>query len=132
MPQKKLAEQLLNTRPHAAEASEELNKAADAFCEGYKAFISDNKTERECCAAAVTMAEEAGYVSLASRIESGEPLRPGGADGADGVGAQPLQQRRHRLRRRGFRPAARHHQAAHSQGRSHGAGRHSEARRLRP
>ena len=47
------------------------------LCEGYKAFISDNKTERECCAAAVTMAEEAGYVSLASRIESGEPLRPG-------------------------------------------------------
>ena len=47
------------------------------LCEGYKAFISDNKTERECCAAAVTMAEEAGYASLASRIESGEPLVPG-------------------------------------------------------
>ena len=47
------------------------------LCEGYKAFISDNKTERECCAASVTMAEEAGYVSLASRIEAGEPLKPG-------------------------------------------------------
>ena len=47
------------------------------LCEGYKAFISDNKTERECCAASVTMAEEAGYVSLASRIEAGEPLRAG-------------------------------------------------------
>ena len=47
------------------------------LCEGYKAFISDNKTERECCAAAVTMAEEAGYVNLAGRIEAGEPLRPG-------------------------------------------------------
>ena len=47
------------------------------LCEGYKAFISDNKTERECCATAVTMAEEAGYASLASRIESGEPLVPG-------------------------------------------------------
>ena len=47
------------------------------LCEGYKAFISDNKTERECCAAAVTMAEEAGYVNLASRIEAGEALRPG-------------------------------------------------------
>ena len=34
------------------------------LCEGYKAFISDNKTERECCAASVAMAEEAGYVSL--------------------------------------------------------------------
>ena len=47
------------------------------LCEGYKAFISDNKTERECCAASVAMAEEAGYVSLASRIASGEPLRAG-------------------------------------------------------
>lgn len=47
------------------------------LCEGYKAFISDNKTERECCAASVAMAEEAGYVSLASRVASGEPLKPG-------------------------------------------------------
>ena len=47
------------------------------LCEGYKAFISDNKTERECCAASVAMAEEAGYVSLASRVEAGEPLKPG-------------------------------------------------------
>ena len=47
------------------------------ICEGYKAFISDNKTERECCAASVAMAEEAGYVSLASRIASGEPLKAG-------------------------------------------------------
>ena len=47
------------------------------LCEGYKAFISDNKTERECCAAAVSMAEEAGYANLADRIASGEPLRPG-------------------------------------------------------
>lgn len=47
------------------------------LCEGYKAFISDNKTERECCTASVAMAEEAGYVSLRSRIEAGEPLKPG-------------------------------------------------------
>ncbi len=47
------------------------------LCEGYKAFISDNKTERECCAASVAMAEEAGYVSLQGRIASGEPLKPG-------------------------------------------------------
>ena len=47
------------------------------LCEGYKAFISDNKTERECCTASVAMAEEAGYVSLKSRIEAGEPLKPG-------------------------------------------------------
>ncbi len=47
------------------------------LCEGYKAFISDNKTERECCAASAAMAEEAGYVSLQSRIASGESLKPG-------------------------------------------------------
>ena len=47
------------------------------LCEGYKAFISENKTERECVAAAVSLAEEAGYVSLADRIASGEPLKAG-------------------------------------------------------
>lgn len=47
------------------------------LCEGYKAYISDNKTERECCSAAVSMAEEAGYASLESRLETGEPLRAG-------------------------------------------------------
>ena len=43
----KLAEQLLYTRPHAAEAGEELNKAADEFCEGYKAFLDNGKTVRD-------------------------------------------------------------------------------------
>ena len=47
------------------------------LCEGYKSFISDNKTERECVAASVRMAEEAGYVNLAERVASGEPLKPG-------------------------------------------------------
>ena len=47
------------------------------LCEGYKSFISDNKTERECCAAAVDMAREAGYVDLADKIAAGEALKPG-------------------------------------------------------
>lgn len=47
------------------------------LCEGYKAYISDNKTERECCAAAVSLAEEAGYVDLAAKIAAGEALKPG-------------------------------------------------------
>lgn len=47
------------------------------LCEGYKAFISDNKTERECCAASVSLAEEAGYVNLADKISAGEALKPG-------------------------------------------------------
>jgi aspartyl aminopeptidase len=41
-------------------------QAADAmaFAEQYRTFISENKTERECVAAAVKRAEAAGYVSL--------------------------------------------------------------------
>ena len=54
----KLAEQLLYTRPHAAEASEELNKAADEFCEGYKAFLDNGKTERDVTTYTVKLLEE--------------------------------------------------------------------------
>ena len=65
-------------RPNAwKEYTEEQLDQLHYLCEGYKAFISENKTERECCAAAVAMAEEAGYVSLESRIEAGERLVPG-------------------------------------------------------
>lgn len=65
-------------RPNAwKEYTEEQLDQLHYLCEGYKAFISENKTERECCAAAVTMAEEAGYVSLQSRIEAGKRLVPG-------------------------------------------------------
>ena len=48
-----------------------------AFSEGYKNFISLNKTERECCAAAIQMAKEAGYVSLGSCVAEGRRLKPG-------------------------------------------------------
>ena len=58
----KLAEQLLYTRPHAAEAGEELNKAADEFCEGYKAFLDNGKTERDVTTYTVKLLEENGYV----------------------------------------------------------------------
>lgn len=65
-------------RPNAwKEYTEEQLDQLHYLCEGYKAFISENKTERECCAAAVVMAEEAGYVSLQSRIEAGKRLVPG-------------------------------------------------------
>ncbi|WP_273446433.1 aminopeptidase [Thermophilibacter provencensis] len=65
-------------RPNAwKDYTEEQLDQLHYLCEGYKAFISENKTERECCAAAVAMAEEAGYVSLQSRIEAGKRLVPG-------------------------------------------------------
>ena len=60
-------------KDYTAEQLDELHY----LCEGYKAYISDNKTERECCAAAVSLAEEAGYVNLAAKIAAGEALKPG-------------------------------------------------------
>ena len=65
-------------RPNAwKEYGAEQLDALHYLCEGYKSFISDNKTERECCAASIQMAEEAGYANLAERIASGEPLKAG-------------------------------------------------------
>ena len=65
-------------RPNAWKAyGEEQLADLNRICEDYKSFISKNKTERECCAAAVELARAAGYVDLADRIASGEPLRPG-------------------------------------------------------
>jgi len=49
----------------------------NAFCEGYRGFISQNKTERECCGAAESLAREAGYVSLDEAVAAGTPLVPG-------------------------------------------------------
>ena len=60
-------------KDYTAEQLDELHY----LCEGYKAYISDNKTERECCAAAVSLAKEAGYVDLAAKIAAGEALKPG-------------------------------------------------------
>ena len=36
----------------------------DSVSKGYIDFISECKTERECIARAITMAEEAGYINL--------------------------------------------------------------------
>ena len=43
----------------------------------YIDFISDNKTERECAAAAIAAAEDAGYDSLADCIAADTPVGPG-------------------------------------------------------
>ena len=47
------------------------------FCEGYKAFITECKTERECTAAIRTRAEELGYEDLDVLIREGRKLQPG-------------------------------------------------------
>lgn len=56
-----LKEQLFWEFPHIGKEAPEQKEEAMAFCEGYKAFLNEGKTERECVAAAVRMLEAAGY-----------------------------------------------------------------------
>lgn len=49
----------------------------EAFSHDYAAFISQNKTERECVSAAISLAEAAGYRDLADVIATRSPLEPG-------------------------------------------------------
>ena len=44
-------------------------KEAFAFAEGYKKFLDQGKTERECVDQLVNMAEEEGFVELTSLLE---------------------------------------------------------------
>lgn len=46
----------------------------EALAVDYIDFISENKTERECAAAAIAAAEDAGYDSLADCIAAGTPV----------------------------------------------------------
>ena len=60
----KLQEELTWKFPSVAlEAPERVKEAYD-FCEPYKAFLSEAKTERECVAKAETMLKEAGYTEF--------------------------------------------------------------------
>lgn len=49
----------------------------EALAVDYIDFISENKTERECAAAAIAAAEDASYDSLADCIAAGTPVGPG-------------------------------------------------------
>lgn len=57
----------------AKENSEELNK----ICDMYKKCLDEGKTERECVALSVKMAEEKGYRELYGVLEKGEKLKAG-------------------------------------------------------
>ena len=48
-----------------------------ALADDYIEFISANKTERECAAAAIALAEQAGYESLDEAVRANKPLEPG-------------------------------------------------------
>ncbi|MFS8501267.1 MAG: aminopeptidase [Caldicoprobacter sp.] len=48
-----------------------------SFCEGYKAFMSKCKTERECVKEFIALAENHGYRNLEEIMARGEKLKPG-------------------------------------------------------
>jgi len=52
-------------------------KALEAFCEDYRKFISECKTERECTDYVVADLENAGFVPLSERMKGNDLLRPG-------------------------------------------------------
>lgn len=47
------------------------------LCNDYRAFISENKTERECVATSVELAEAAGYKNLDEVLAAGKKLKAG-------------------------------------------------------
>ena len=57
----RLEEQLCFKFPHIGAEAPEQRAEADAFCQGYKAFLDAGKTERECVAEALRQLEAAGY-----------------------------------------------------------------------
>lgn len=57
--------------------SEEQLKELEQLNEGYKVYLDNGKTERECIREAVKMAKEAGYKDLNEVIANGETLKAG-------------------------------------------------------
>ena len=49
----------------------------DAFCDGYRQFLDNGKTERECIDVIVTTIEDAGYISMEQAIKGGKQLVEG-------------------------------------------------------
>ena len=61
---KELQEELTWKFPHIAKEAPEQVEEAAAFCEGYKAFLDEGKTERECVKKAVELLKAAGYAEF--------------------------------------------------------------------
>ncbi len=49
----------------------------DCFCDGYRKFLDEGKTERECVDLIVNTIEEAGYISIEQAIKNGRKLAEG-------------------------------------------------------
>ena len=61
---KELQEELTWKFPHIVKEAPEQVEEAAAFCEGYKAFLDEGKTERECVKKAVELLKAAGYAEF--------------------------------------------------------------------
>lgn len=49
----------------------------DSFCDDYRKFLDDGKTERECIDAIVNTIEDAGYISMEQAVRNGKKLSEG-------------------------------------------------------
>ena len=70
---KETLKNLLYKNESVADLAPETMVQADAFCEGYKKFLDNGKTEREACAYSEGLLKAAGYRPFVP----GEALRPG-------------------------------------------------------
>ena len=70
---KETLKNLLYKNESVADLAPETMAQADAFCEGYKKFLDNGKTEREACAYSEGLLKAAGYRPFVR----GEALRPG-------------------------------------------------------
>ena len=64
----------------------EKQKEVFDFAEGYKAFLTKCKTERECTEEIIRQAKEHGYESLENVIASGRTLKAGDKVYAENMG----------------------------------------------
>ena len=64
----------------------EKRDAVMSFAEGYRKFISECKTERECVTGTIEMAEKAGFVNLDTVIANGGTLKAGDKVYANNMG----------------------------------------------
>nr|WP_314460895.1 aminopeptidase [uncultured Clostridium sp.] len=69
----KLQDELTFKFPHIGKEAPEQMEQADLFCNGYKRFLDNGKTERECVREAVAMLEMQGYVPF----DGTKTYRPG-------------------------------------------------------
>ncbi len=69
----KLQDELTFKFPHIGKEAPEQTEEAEMFCQGYKRFLDNGKTERECVREAVAMLEMQGYVPF----DLSKSYRPG-------------------------------------------------------